>query len=123
LLTAEPNGDEIDNVGNSMRLEIPKTLAAFAWIQKMMDGETRNGVTIKGAAGFEAAASQVRIVSAKIEMLYPRFDQETAEESIAQFKRGEFITVEALIEELTGESQSVIVPTHEPSDSKLRSLA
>ena len=95
-----------------MMPELRKTIAAFDWIHEMVTEAMGIDAMIEGGATFEAAANQVREVSAKFDMLYPPFDHETAEESIAEFKRGEYITAEELIEELTGGSQDISVSSH-----------
>lgn len=106
LLRTDPNGDAIDAVGKIMKSELPRTLAALDSVQELIGKMTSS--PIKDATAFEAAANQIRAVHAKVEMVFPELNKEMAEESLAEFTRGEYQTVEELIREIQGHS----VPAH-----------
>jgi hypothetical protein len=111
-LVSDPNCDMVDESENVMKQAMAKTLKSFARVQEFVAAAAKQGVIIKNLPAFETAVQEIHQVNAKIEMVYPPFDHEMVKASMAEFERGEWITSEQLIEELTGESQGVSAPTH-----------
>ena len=88
-----------------LKCELPSILAVFQLDTRNNGrGQQRRAARSQDAAAFEAAVKQVRAVSAKIEMTFPELNKEMAEESLAEFKRGEYQTIEDLIREIQGHS-------------------
>ncbi|MBI2807102.1 MAG: hypothetical protein HYX68_19145 [Planctomycetes bacterium] len=102
LLHTDPNGEEIYELGNMVKPELAKTLAAFEWISERITEANGVGTPITGASEFAAAASQVRELITRIEMVFPELNEAMAAESLAAFERGDYQTIEELIREVQG---------------------
>ena len=111
-LVIDPNCDMVDESENVMKQAMAKTLDSFARVQELVATAAKQGVALKNLPAFEAAVQEIHHVKAKIEMVYPPFDHAATEEARQAFLRGEFITTEQLIEELTGVSQGHSIPAH-----------
>lgn len=109
-LVRDPNCDMVDESENVMKQAMAKTLKSFARVQELVATAGQQGVALKNLPAFETALQEIQYVNAKIETVYPPFDHAAAEEARQAFLRGEFITTEQLIEELTGVSQGHSIP-------------
>lgn len=107
MLRRDPNGKGVNEAEEPIRTALAKTQHIFQSVQDLVAQAQGKGYAIQNAAALPIAAQEVRAINAKIEAVYPPFDHEAAEEARQEFLRGEFITVEQLIEELTGETQGV----------------
>ncbi|HZZ77510.1 MAG TPA: hypothetical protein VFE62_03265 [Gemmataceae bacterium] len=99
LLRDDPNGREVEHAGNTMKSTVARTLQIVTSVQNLIATAVRQGITIKAASDLETSARQIREVGAGIDMMFPALDKKLADESLAAYNRGEYQTIEDLIDE------------------------
>ena len=96
---SDPQPDDIDEVGKSMKTATSKILDVFGRVAKLVEDAQRQNYTIKDAADFQIARREIEQIIADIEDKFPPLNEQMIQASLEAFKRGEYTTAEELARE------------------------
>lgn len=97
LLRRDPNGEAINEAEDPIKTALAKTSQIFQSVQDLVAQARGQGFAIGNAEALRVAAQEVEAVSAKIDVVYPKVNEDLVNEAIAAFRRGECIPIEELI--------------------------
>ena len=100
LLLKDPNCDEIEPAGQTLKLVFTKLLSVLDAIRNAMDEAMSRRQQVIGSEKLQSVMESLRAIRTKVEAAFPQFDTSSDEEDIAAFKRGEFLTIEEMIREV-----------------------
>ena len=99
LLCREPNSDAAYEAEDPMKKALAKTLHLFQSVQELVSQANCQGFAVQNAEAIATAVQAVHQISAKVDSVYPQMNEALAEEAIAAFNRGEYVSIEELIRE------------------------
>jgi hypothetical protein len=86
----------IDKAGKMLESSISKTLCVFDKISGLIKEAKRKGFEIEGSANFEETVRATVQVKAELARDWPWFDTAVAEEALADYRRGDYQTIEEI---------------------------
>ncbi|HYV38142.1 MAG TPA: hypothetical protein VE988_20825 [Gemmataceae bacterium] len=98
----EPD-DKIFAAEEAVKVSVQRAASAFKLIQKLVEFAEQDGKVVERAAEFKQAAHDLEALAKEVDQRLT-FDPKMFEESLAAFKRGEYVLIEDLIHELQGGS-------------------
>jgi hypothetical protein len=89
-------------MGEMLRLVFGKTTEIGKKLGEWLAGAEQDGYRIENAATFRTALTSLEQLIEEIESKWPTIDHEMAAESLAAYHRGEYQTIEELLDEAQG---------------------